>query len=141
MNEDFLQDGMDPDESVEVGLTPLIDVVFQLLVFFMLTSSFTAPALQLLLPQLEAEDAGRVPEALLVEIEPAGGLYLNGQRLEREEIKAFVEGERQAEQSVEAAAIRADGKAPYERVLEVMQALSEAGIQQIHFVYEPEEQR
>lgn len=138
MNEDFLQDGVEADETVEVGLTPLIDVVFQLLVFFMLTSSFTAPALQLLLPQLEAENASQDPEALMVEIETTGGLFINGLQMEREEIGVFVRAEFGADRPVEAAAIRADGKAAYERVLEVMQALSEAGIQQIHFVYEPE---
>ena len=52
-------------------LTPLIDVVFQLLVFFLLTASFVQPSLRLDLPSGEASDE---PDAkpILVEIDASG---------------------------------------------------------------------
>ena len=72
-----------------IGMTPLIDVVFILLVFFMLASSFldwraidlTAPA--------KASASGRMDGALLVEIRPKG-LRLAGEALPPEALIARV---------------------------------------------------
>ena len=65
-----------------IGLTPLIDVVFILLVFFMLASSFVDwRAIELTAPaDGEAAATGAVEGALLVEVRP-DGLRLSGEFL------------------------------------------------------------
>jgi biopolymer transport protein ExbD len=57
-----------------IGLTPLIDVVFILLVFFMLASSFVDwRAIDLMAPaERDASATGAVEGALLVEVRPDG---------------------------------------------------------------------
>lgn len=58
-------------------MTPLIDCVFQLLIFFMLSSTFLTPALQLELPKAMASAADTSPEQVFLSITTKGDLYLN----------------------------------------------------------------
>ncbi|MEM9381325.1 MAG: biopolymer transporter ExbD [Planctomycetota bacterium] len=80
-------------------LTPLIDVVFQLLVFFLLTASFVQPSLRLDLPSGEASDE---PDAkpILVEIDASGTLRVDGDVIRRdgleEALRAALEDDRTA---------------------------------------------
>ena len=135
MSAGFLENMAPAESEVDIGLTPLIDVVFQLLVFFMLTSTFAAPALELMLPEVEAPVAQSEDSPLMVELDAEGQITVNGTPADQriaEVVRAVIAG--QAE--VPAASLRADRATPYERVTQVMHALSEAGIAQINFVYE-----
>lgn len=69
-------------EEVSVNLTPLIDVVFLLLIFFMVSTTFTNEAhLQINLPEAGGEVAAAQTETLEVVIDVDGGYTVNGQRL------------------------------------------------------------
>ncbi len=57
-------------------LTPLIDVVFQLLVFFLLTTTFTIPAMPLTLPEAETGQAHQQEQSLTFSITPQGQVFL-----------------------------------------------------------------
>jgi biopolymer transport protein ExbD len=67
--------------ALSLDMTPLIDCVFQLLIFFMLSSSFLTPALQLELPQASAGTAEPPPEQIFVSITTKGEVYLNQEQL------------------------------------------------------------
>jgi biopolymer transport protein ExbD len=74
-NNDLLEDS----NETELDMTPLIDVVFILLVFFILTSTFIRPAIPLNLPR--AESAGTPaerPEQLEISISSAGEIFIKG---------------------------------------------------------------
>lgn len=58
-------------------MTPLIDCVFQLLIFFMLSSTFLTPALELELPAATARATETPPEQVFLSITAKGDLYLN----------------------------------------------------------------
>jgi biopolymer transport protein ExbD len=70
-----------------VSLTPLIDVVFILLVFFMLASSFSTEQVIDMLAPSDAETASSSDEgAALVRVRSTGDLDLNGEGLTRTEL-------------------------------------------------------
>ena len=70
-----------------VSLTPLIDVVFLLLVFFMLASSFSAERVIEMLTPADTESAAQGEAgAALVRIGPDGGIDLNGEPVSRSEL-------------------------------------------------------
>jgi len=70
-----------------VSLTPLIDVVFILLVFFMLASSFTSEqVIDLLVPADTQAAAEARPGAALIRLQRNGKLDLNGEPLPRVEL-------------------------------------------------------
>ena len=75
------------DFEANVDLTPLVDVVFMLLLFFILAATFSQPVMQVALPA--AETAARVPENRLVfVINDAGMPHLGQTPIALEDIPA-----------------------------------------------------
>lgn len=66
----------------DVNLTPLIDVVFLLLIFFMISTTFEREAqLQVDLPEASTEATEAPPERLEVTIKGSGNIYINDQQV------------------------------------------------------------
>lgn len=72
-----------PRSQPEVNLTSLIDVVFLLLIFFMVSTSFVKQSqISIRLPQAEASAAPEEsPERLEIMITASGTFYINGREL------------------------------------------------------------
>ena len=117
-----------------ISLTPLIDVVFILLVFFMLASSFLDwRAIDLTVPA-RASGAGKTEGALLVEIRP-DGLRLAGEALPAPELLERVE-ERMVEKPGQTVLVRpADGVALQDTVW-LLDRLSDAGVTDLSLIRE-----
>ena len=70
------------EEEVSVNLTPLIDVVFLLLIFFMVSTTFdTTSEIKVELPQASPQQPPDQLQSLSIVIDPRGFFYLNGKRL------------------------------------------------------------
>lgn len=110
-----------------IGLTALADVVFLLLVFFMLASSFLEwRAIDLELP-VEAEAAGASGEPpIVVSIADDGALRLDGAPVANADLGARLL-ERLAGDPGRPVAVRAAGGVPLQRTIEVLEAVSAAG--------------
>lgn len=83
-------------EDPTVDLTSLIDVVFLLLIFFMVSTTFERQALMKVdLPEASVvEDQSEIPDSLELVIDEEGRMYLNDQRLidsEARTIRAAIE--------------------------------------------------
>lgn len=73
--------------AAEVELTPLIDVVFQLLVFFLLTSAFINPGITVNLP--DAETGTSADDAIMsISIDDAGNIFVGQEQVSFEELEA-----------------------------------------------------
>lgn len=69
-------------EDPAINLTPLIDVVFLLLIFFMVTTTFTRDTrLAVNLPEAEAAQAEPVADQIEVQVSQSGRYSINGQLL------------------------------------------------------------
>jgi biopolymer transport protein ExbD len=69
-------------EELNVNLTPLIDVVFLLLIFFMVSTTFTRETRLLVdLPEADAAPATQVPRQIELLVDEAGAYRVNGQAL------------------------------------------------------------
>lgn len=115
-------------EPIDVNLTPLIDVVFILLIFFMVTTTFTRETrLKVNLPQANAEASAVVDDLIEVVIDAAGRYAVNGQRVstsDKESLSAaldVVAGDRRDQ----AFFISADAKAPHQAVVTVLEIAGE----------------
>jgi biopolymer transport protein ExbD len=70
------------EDDSGVNLTPLIDVVFLLLIFFMVSTTFdTTSELKIDLPEASARNKVSQKEPLRIMIDPRGFYYINGKRL------------------------------------------------------------
>ncbi len=71
-----------PVEEVSVNMTPLIDVVFLLLIFFMVSTTFTKEReLSIDLPQAEGKDSVAVKKYIEIAVSVDGEYAVNGKRL------------------------------------------------------------
>lgn len=83
----------DRKEPVGVNLTPLIDVVFLLLIFFMVSTSFTREThLQIDLPEASAEPSDNNFEAMTLLVNRTGTYAINGRVLSSSNKETLAEG-------------------------------------------------
>ncbi|WP_172327779.1 biopolymer transporter ExbD [Mangrovicoccus sp. HB161399] len=115
--------------SRKPSLTPMIDVVFLLLVFFMLASRF---GMDMQIPMsLAGGGGGWSGPPRLVQVE-AGSLALNGVAMEAQELAARL-GEL-TDSPDEPVVLRAGADANVQRLVEVMETLGEAGFSNLVLV-------
>lgn len=108
-----------------ISLTPLIDVVFILLIFFMLASSFMEwRSIQLIAPA-PAATGSAWERALLVEIRP-NGLRLSGEAVSLEMLAARV-GERVAAKADQRVLVRPSPGVPLQAAVDVLDRLAAVG--------------
>jgi biopolymer transport protein ExbD len=114
-----------------LSLTPLIDVVFLLLIFFLVTSEFEEEErrLDIVLPTAtSAAPMVHRPREIVIDVDAQGEIYLRGQPIEPEELERILVAavaENAANQSV---VIRADQTASFQPVVTVMDLCNRAGV-------------
>lgn len=120
--------------SGEVGfnMTPMIDVVFQLIIFFLLSSHLAKQETQLALP-LPAAESGRPPAAderprLTVNVLADGTLLVANRLIAADELTRLLAERKAAHGDALEVRIRGDRSVPYSRVEPVMLACTRAGI-------------
>lgn len=120
----------------ELSMAPLIDVVFLLLVFFLLTSTFTVPeAIDLTLPNSStAEEA--LPDALVVSLLEGGRIDLDGVAVSLGGLPAAIERARESGPD-RPVRLAADGGVAVQAMIEVMDALRLAGATEVSIATRP----
>ena len=69
----------DENEEPRIDLTSLIDVIFMLVIFFVMTMTFSSkPVLDIVLPESTQAKASEVPEELLVAVKADGSIWADG---------------------------------------------------------------
>ncbi len=123
------------DDEPEINLIPLIDVLVLTLIFLLVTTSFSKEAqLNVRLPQAVSEDKPE-PNAVRVAIDANGRIYINNTQL----LNAAPETLRQVLAQAAGShkdplvTIHADGKAPHEAVVRVMDAARRLGFARLSF--------
>lgn len=119
-------------EEVSVNLTPLIDVVFLLLIFFMVSTTFTKEThLQIDLPEASAdEEAGSVePQTVDLVIDIDGQYSVNGQSLINSQPETLRRAiiDQIADNRELPFIISADAKTPHQAVVTAMDVAGQLG--------------
>lgn len=79
-----------PREELELNLTPLIDVVFLLLIFFMVTTTFQKESeISLQLPRAADAPVEPVADRIEIVINAAGTVYVNDQELVQSDVESL----------------------------------------------------
>ena len=106
----------------DIDVTPLIDVLFMLIIFFVLTATFIQGKLDIDLPSGEST-ASEMKRALTLTVEKDGTIFRDGVKVSREELPILARGARERE-----ILIAGDKNAPYGKVAEVLSILKKEGI-------------
>lgn len=120
---------LDEDEPV-VNLTPMIDVVFTLLVFFMLATKFAERERELdvdLPAASAAQDPTRVPQELVINVARDGRVSIDGRAFEREALPQFLEDTAQRTPGIPVT-LRGDRRGAYDEIVHVLNECMRAGL-------------
>lgn len=116
--------------EVEVNLTPLIDVVFLLLIFFMVSTTFTREThLSIDLPEASGDTGQVAPEQVEVTITASGDYAVNGDAVvntDIETLKSAIDQKSGGTSSVPLV-ITADSATPHQAVVTAMDAAGQLG--------------
>ncbi len=128
------------DRTIEFNVTPMIDVVFLLIVFFLVSSHLAQqePQLDLDLPAaVSGAPASETARPLTVSVLPTGEVFVDGQAISQEALTARIEqtaAQREGDLEVR---VRADRTADFGVLQPILLACSEAGVWNIALaVYE-----
>lgn len=120
----------DENEQFTLNLTSLIDVVFLLLIFFMVATSFLDPEkeIDIELPQaLSGVPLDEAPDELIINVMRDGKLVLSGKQTTSDALGIALE--RAARRNPETpVTIRGDRMAHHEMIVQVMDACGTAGL-------------
>jgi len=120
--------------SQSINITPLIDIVFILLIFFMLTSHFiNERQLDINLPDAKSGQVENIDQSRLISINMAGQLFQDEQLLSTDRLDALL---RQMAGDQQSLLLRVDKRAPFEPVMALMDRARQQGVSAIGFAVE-----
>lgn len=119
----------DSEEEDGIDMTPFIDIVFNLLLFFIITAQFSHRGLKVELP--ETSSGAAIDPGIAVDVDQAGRIHFEGESdLTFESLRIRV-GERLRQSGKRLVTIRGDQAAPYGVVAKAMDACKLAGAEKI----------
>ena len=123
------------EDSVEVNLTPLIDVVFLLLIFFMVSTTFDRHAkLKVSLPEASTKATQQQNDPLVLSIDAKGNYFLNERQIVNQQLstlkQAILKTLSETNANIEdvSLVLRADANTPHQSVVRAMDAASQLGL-------------
>ena len=125
-------------EEPEINLIPFIDVLLVILIFLMLTTTYSKfTELQMTLPVANAEQLRDRPREIIVAVAADGRYAVNRQTLEGRSpelvAQALAAAAQSGSQGDSVVIISADATAPHQSVVTVMEAARRVGLVQVTF--------
>lgn len=134
---------IDTSEEPTLNLTPMIDVVFLLIIFFMVGARFTQEAeeqqFDVQLPTAAPiETLGRQPDPLVITVTATGGASVAGRPYSTSELRQLLVKARAA-YADQAVIIRGDAAGSYQAVMDVMSLCHSAEVRRISLAFQPQD--
>ena len=115
------------EEESAIDLTPMLDVVFIMLIFFIVTANFVKEA-GVEINRPEASTTQQVENAsILIAVKDNGEVWMDRRRIDIRQVRANIERMR-AENPNGAVVVQADSKATIDVAIKVLDAAREAGV-------------
>ena len=125
-----------PAPMSDINMTPLVDVMMVLVVILILTAPLLASSIRLDLPRTGAASPSDAPRFVTLVVDKTGQAFLDDAPVTQAQLAAALAriAARNPDTEVQ---LRADQAVPYGRVVQVMGAAQQAGLDRIGFVAEP----
>jgi biopolymer transport protein ExbD len=120
----------------DINVTPMVDVMLVLLVFFIMAAPMLTSAVRLELPGARAGAMAVQPETVTIAIDVQGSLFWNEERVDRATLDARLTAAAAKKPQPELH-LRADKSTRYEVVAQVMAAAQTRGLTKLGFVTDP----
>ena len=102
-------------DDAHIDLTPLIDVIFMLVIFFILTMSFAKPILEVALPSSEVGQSVKKQDFLVVTLHKDGSIVYENRTIDKEDLKLILDTAPEKELN-----IYADMQTPFQSFVDVV---------------------
>jgi biopolymer transport protein ExbD len=125
-----------PRENLEISMTPMIDVVFLLLIFFMVTTTFDRQSgLKIQLPEAEGTQRNQEQKEINLTIDAAGAFYVNNRKLADTNLATLKNALLEAAGNTRQLPfiISADAKTPHQAVMSALDIAGQIGLTHITF--------
>jgi biopolymer transport protein ExbD len=121
------------EEDANINLTPLIDVVFLLLIFFMVSTTFdTTSQLKIKLPEASTTQASEAKQKISVLIDAKGKFYVNSRQLTGNKSATLMAAlERILANGMLPVVIQSDAASPVQSLVTAMDVVGQLGIHQV----------
>ena len=120
--------------SIRMELSPLIDCIFQLLIFFMLSSTFLTPAIQLTLPSATAGTSQNELE-IIITLSKEGDVYLNNTKTSLISLKSELQ-RMLTESNHKSVTLRGDQNMPYSAFLDALDIAKRSGAVHVNVAHQ-----
>ncbi len=133
---------MEPLEEPNLILTPVIDIMLLLLIFFMVATEFADEEKHLEISLPTSSDAAALtslPDPATVNVTAAGEVFLQGESVGVPDLERQL-AEMRENYPGQAVLIRGDGTAAYQRIMDVLAAVKRAGIASVSLASRQEPQ-
>lgn len=123
----------------EINVTPLVDVMLVLLIIFMVTAPLLTQGLTVELPKAEGanfETTSNKPST--ISVTQNGVVHLDGRSVGAGNLELTL-GSALRSQNIKRALLEADQAVPYGRVIEVVDVMNRAGVEQLGMITVPRE--
>jgi len=121
-------------EELDLNITPLIDIVFLLLIFFMVSTTFQKESqLRVQLPEARQQTEAQPEQPLEIVISADGQYAIGGRTLADNGLPTLLRALRQAagDDREQPLVVRADARTPHQAVVRAMDAAAQAGLTQL----------
>ena len=119
------------DNSLEINLTPLIDVVFLLLIFFMVSTTFVeSPGINVKLPEAAQSSKTTEKKDIIISIKENGNIYFEQEKISFQELNNKIQNVLK-DNPLATLFLRADKGTNHGRVVQVMDSARSQGVEKI----------
>ena len=118
------------DEEAGLSMTPLVDIVLLLLIFYIVTTAFVDREVELQLPESDASAVPDEKKQFTIEVGLNGELALNGKTTSLVDLDSTIGAEAAAD-NIRSVEIRCDERNPFKRFVEVLGIVKKHGVEKV----------
>ena len=127
-----------PDDTLETPITSMIDIVFQLIIFFVVTSAIDKDVVDESIKLASARNAPAVetvdPHSVTINLHADGEINVAMMPMSLPQLRNFLISMRSQSGNATPILIRCDGTTRYRKIDQVMQVVTEAGLYRVRIV-------
>ena len=114
-----------------IEMTPLIDIIFQLVLFFMVTTTFQqAPSIDIQLPEAATDNSSSQDQSTEIWLNEQGSISIDREDIDEKELRVRIQ-EKLGQQKNLNVIVNADGRLPHKQAVHIIDLLQQLGVENI----------
>jgi biopolymer transport protein ExbD len=121
--------------TIGIDMTPMIDCVFQLLIFFLLSSTYLSPKIALSLPKASGSVSANVNDFVVITVDVEGRVYLNSVEVSWDHLRSQL-AEHLHRSNKDVVTLRCDEMTPHKFFVRALDIAKSSGVAHVNVAHE-----